>query len=118
MRMTLLLLAAGCNVIDPNTDLQARVTDLEAAQADLQTQLSACDSRLALIEMRVEPSPPIAKILSRTRKVMSVSQVSRSSASGSERAILRTSSRVVTNGSRRRYWLSIWARCRRPLKST
>ena len=58
---------------------------------------SAWVSRLALIETWSAPSPPIAKILSRTRNVTSVSQVSFSSASGRASAIRRTSSNVVTS---------------------
>ena len=53
-----------------------------------------------MIETRVAPSPPIAKILSRTRNVMSVSQVSFSSASGRASAIRRTSSNVVIAAAR------------------
>ena len=76
---------------------ESRLSQLEARLAG--TNCRAAAGGEALIEACVAPSPPIAKILSRTRNVMSTSHVRRSSASGSAIARRRTSSNVLTASS-------------------
>src|SRR3954468_24777567 len=62
---------------------------------------SAWTAGVALIAIESLPSPPITKILLRTRNVTSVSQVRISSASGRAIAIVRTSANVAISASAR-----------------